>query len=173
MVARAASRDAGYGLGPDDVARFADAGCRVLVTGDCGTSDHEALRAARERGIDTIVIDHHELPEGETAAYALVNSRRPDDAFPFKGLASCGVAFYLAAALRTRLGAAFDPRDLLDLVALGTIADLVPLVAENRILVAAGLERLSLGKRPGLAALARRAELERRPHHAPTTPRSG
>jgi single-stranded-DNA-specific exonuclease len=160
VVARAASRNAGYGLGVDDVGRFADAGCRVLVTGDCGTSDHAALRSARERGIDTIVIDHHELPEGETAAYALVNSRRPDDTFPFKGLASCGVAFYLAAALRTRLGAAFDPRDLLDLVALGTIADLVPLVAENRILVAAGLERLSARKRPGLAALARRAELE-------------
>jgi single-stranded-DNA-specific exonuclease len=160
VVARAASRSAGYGLGVDDVTRFADAGCRVLVTGDCGTSDHEALRASRARGIDTIVIDHHELPEGETAAYALVNSRRPDDTFPFKGLASCGVAFYLTAALRTRLGAAFDPRDLLDLVALGTIADLVPLVAENRILVAAGLERLSLRKRPGLEALARRAELD-------------
>src|SRR5262245_58908644 len=160
VVARAASRHAGYGLGVDDVTRFADGGCRVLVTGDCGTSDHDALRAARARGIDTIVIDHHELPEGETAAYALVNSRRPDDAFPFKGLASCGVAFYLAAALKTRLGAAFDPRELLDLVALGTIADLVPLVAENRILVAAGLQRLSARKRPGLAALATRAELE-------------
>jgi single-stranded-DNA-specific exonuclease len=159
VVARAASRHAGYGLGVDDVTRFADAGCRVLVTGDCGTSDHEALRAARARGLDTIVIDHHELPEGESAAYALVNSRRPDDTFPFKGLASCGVAFYLSAALRTRLGSAFDPRELLDLVALGTIADLVPLVAENRILVAAGLERLNLRKRPGLAALARRAEL--------------
>ena len=104
VVPRAASRHAGYGLGVDDVARFAAAGCRVLVTGDCGTSDHEALRAARAGGIDTIVIDHHELPEGETAAYALVNSRRPDDTFPFKGLASCGVAFYLTAALRTRLG---------------------------------------------------------------------
>ena len=160
VVARAASRHAGYGLGVDDVARFAEAGCRVLVTGDCGTSDHDALQAARSRGIDAIVIDHHELPEGETAAYALVNSRRPDDTFPFKGLASCGVAFYLAAALRTRLGAAFDPRDLLDLVALGTIADLVPLVAENRILVAAGLRHLTARKRPGLAALARRAELE-------------
>jgi single-stranded-DNA-specific exonuclease len=160
VVARAASRHAGYGLGVDDVVRFAEAGCTVLVTGDCGTSDHEALRAARARGIDAIVIDHHELPAGETAAYALVNSRRPDDTFPFKGLASCGVAFYLAAALRTRLGSAFDPRDLLDLVALGTIGDLVPLVAENRILVAAGLQRLSLRKRPGLAALAVRAELE-------------
>jgi single-stranded-DNA-specific exonuclease len=160
VLARAASRHAGYGLGVADVGRFADAGCTVLVTGDCGTSDHEALRAARARGVDAIVIDHHELPEGETAAYALVNSRRPDDAFPFKGLASCGVAFYLAAALRTRLGSAFDPRDLLDLVALGTIGDLVPLVAENRILVAAGLQRLSERKRPGLAALAVRAELE-------------
>jgi single-stranded-DNA-specific exonuclease len=160
VVARAASRNAGYGLGVPDVGRFAEAGCRVLVTGDCGTSDHDALREARARGIDAIVIDHHELPEGETAAYALVNSRRPDDRFPFKGLASCGVAFYLAAALRTRLASAFDPRDLLDLVALGTIADLVPLVAENRILVAAGLQRLSARKRPGLAALAVRAELD-------------
>jgi single-stranded-DNA-specific exonuclease len=159
VVARAASRHAGYGLGVEDVARFAADGCRVLVTGDCGTSDHAALAAARARGIDTIVIDHHELPEGESAAYALVNSRRPDDAFAFKGLASCGVAFYLAAALRTRLGSPFDPRELLDLVALGTIADLVPLVAENRILVAAGLQKLSQRKRPGLAALAVRAEL--------------
>jgi single-stranded-DNA-specific exonuclease len=162
VVARAASRHAGYGLGPDDVARFASDGCRVLVTGDCGTSDDEALRAARARGIDPIVIDHHEVPSGESAAYALINSRRADDRFAFKGLASCGVAFYLAAALRTRLGSSFDPRELLDLVALGTIADLVPLVDENRILVAAGLKTLSGRGRPGIAALAARAELEAR-----------
>src|SRR3954469_18197252 len=163
VVPRAASRSAGYGLGPDDVARFAADGCRVIVTGDCGTSDRPALEAARARDIDTIVIDHHQVPSGETAAYALINPHRADDTFPFKGLASCGVAFYLAAALRSRLGersAGFDPRDLLDLVALGTIADLVPLVEENRILVSAGLKRLALRKRPGLAALARRAELE-------------
>ena len=160
VLPRAASRSAGYGLGVADVARFAGEGCRVLVTGDCGTSDHEALQAARERGVDVIVIDHHELPAGDTPAYALVSSRRSDDAFPFKGLASCGVAFYLAAALRTRLAAAFDPRELLDLVALGTIADMVPLVDENRILVAAGLVRLSSRARPGIAALAARAELE-------------
>jgi single-stranded-DNA-specific exonuclease len=169
VVARAASRSAGYGLGVEDVARFAADGCRVLVTGDCGTSDHEALAEGRARGLDIIVIDHHELPAGESAAYALINSRRADDAFPFKGLASCGVAFYLAAALRTRLGAAFDPRELLDLVALGTIADLVPLVDENRILVAAGLKRLSERRRPGLAALAVLADLaegEITAHHA-------
>lgn len=169
VVPRAASRHAGYGLGVEDVARFAADGCRVLVTGDCGTSDHDALAEGRARGLDVIVIDHHELPAGETAAFALINSRRADDGFPFKGLASCGVAFYLAAALRTRLGASFDPRDLLDLVALGTIADLVPLVEENRILVAAGLKRLTERRRPGLAALAVRADLatgEITAHHA-------
>jgi len=163
VVPRAASRHAGYGLGPDDVARFTADGCKLLVTGDCGTSDHEALAAARAAGLDVIVIDHHEVPSGETAAYALINSRRADDGFAFKGLASCGVAFYLVAALRTRLASSFDPRDLLDLVALGTIADLVPLTDENRILVAAGLKTLSSRKRPGIAALAARAELENEP----------
>jgi single-stranded-DNA-specific exonuclease len=166
VVPRCASRDAGYGLGPDDVARFAAEGCTVLVTGDCGTSDHEALRAARAAGLDAIVIDHHQLPEGESEAFALINPRRPDDGFPFKGLASCGVAFYLAAAMRSRLGAragAFDPRDLLDLVALGTIADVVPLIDENRILVSAGLRTLTARKRPGVEALALAAELEDKP----------
>jgi single-stranded-DNA-specific exonuclease len=160
VVARCASRDAGYGLGEADVARFAADGCRVLVTGDLGTSDHDALRAARGAGVDAIVIDHHQLPEGESPAFALINPKRLDDGFPFKGLASCGVAFYLAAALRTRLGATgFDPRDLLDLVALGTIADLVPLVDENRILVAQGLRALTTRRRPAIAALAAVAEI--------------
>lgn len=161
VIARTASRSAGYGLGPEDVARFAAEGCRVLVTGDCGTSDHEALLACRARGVDAIVIDHHQVPLEETAAFALINPHRTDDAFVFKGLASCGVAFYLAAALRSRLGArsaGFDPRDLLDLVALGTVADLVPLIDENRILVAAGLGRLAAARRPGVAALLRIAE---------------
>jgi single-stranded-DNA-specific exonuclease len=161
VVARCASRDAGYGLGTADVERFEADGCRLLVTGDLGTSDHEALRAARGRGLDVVVIDHHQLPEGETEAFALINPRRPDDAFPFKGLASCGVAFYLAAALRTRLREqfpAFDPRELLDLVALGTIADVVPLVDENRVLVTHGLRVLGARKRPGIAALAAKAE---------------
>jgi single-stranded-DNA-specific exonuclease len=168
VVARCATRDAGYGLGPDDVARFAADGCTVLITGDLGTSDHEALRAARAAGIDAIVIDHHQIPEGESPAFALVNPRRRDDAFPFKGLASCGLAFYLAAALRSRLRgtdkqSALDPRDLLDLVALGTIADVVPLVDENRILVSHGLRTLTARKRPGVAALAAVAEREGRP----------
>src|SRR5205823_9665438 len=99
-----------------------------------------------------------------------INPHRADDRFPFKGLASCGVAFYIAAALRSRLRAAghaaaeaFDPRSLLDLVALGTLADLVPLVDENRILVAAGLRELAARRRPGLQALMALAELGTEP----------
>ncbi len=167
VVARVASRASGYGLSPAEAKRFADDGCTVVVTGDCGTSDHEALALARSLGIDVIVIDHHQVPEGETAAFALINPHRPDDSFAFKGLASCGVAFYLAAALRSRLregglalAEAFDPRSLLDLVALGTIADMVPLVDENRMLVSAGLRELALGKRPGLRQLGELAGLE-------------
>jgi single-stranded-DNA-specific exonuclease len=167
VLPRVASRFSGYGLPPAVAEGFADAGCRLIVTGDCGTSDHEALAAARERGVDVVVIDHHQVPEGPCGAYALINPHRPDDRFSFKGLASCGVAFYLAATLRTRLkerghppAASFDPRSLLDLVALGTIGDLVPLQAENRILVAAGLRELTARRRPGLRALADIAELD-------------
>jgi single-stranded-DNA-specific exonuclease len=162
VIPRVARRQAGYGLGVDDVTRFADEGCQVLVTGDCGTSDHEALVLARQRGVDAVVIDHHQVPSGQSPAYALINPHRSDDRFPFKGLASCGLAFYMAAALRSRLrdvAGAFDPRELLDLVAMGTIADLVPLVDENRILVAAGLRVLTGRRRPGVEALCEIARL--------------
>lgn len=160
VIPRVASRGSGYGLPPEIVDGFADAGCRLVVTGDCGTSDFAALARARELGIDVVVIDHHQVPSGERVAFALINPHQRDDGFPFKGLASCGIAFYLMAALRSRLGLAkFDPRELLDLVALGTIADLVPLVEENRILVAAGLKVLATRKRPGVRALTELAQL--------------
>jgi single-stranded-DNA-specific exonuclease len=160
VVPRAASRNSGYGLPPSAVTDFGDLGCSLIVTGDCGTSDLPALTLAKQRGIDVVVIDHHQVPDGESLAYALINPHRADDRFPFKGMASCGIAFYLMAALRTRLGvSAFDPRTLLDLVALGTIGDLVPLVEENRILVAAGLRQLSERRRPGLRALCELANL--------------
>jgi len=165
VVARVARRDAGYGFGVDDAARFADAGCAVVVTCDCGTSDHDALAAARARGLDVIVVDHHQVPERDPDALALINPHQASCRFPFKGLASVGVAFYLAAALRTRLRAAGfatlpDPRALVDLVAVGTIADLAPLTDENRILVHHGMQRLRTQPRPGLAALARAAGLD-------------
>ncbi|HEX6838551.1 MAG TPA: DHH family phosphoesterase, partial [Polyangia bacterium] len=165
VVGRVARRDAGYGFGVEDAARFAEAGCAVIVTCDCGTSDHDALAAARARGVDVIVVDHHQVPERDPDALALINPHQASCRFPFKGLASVGVAFYLAAALRTRLRDAGwprlpDPRALVDLVAVGTIADLAPLTDENRILVHHGLARLRTQPRPGLAALARVAGLD-------------
>ena len=162
-----ADRFSGYGFSPAEANRFADEGCTLVLTADCGTSDHEALAVSRARGVDVVVIDHHQVPSGPSAAFALINPHRADDRFSFKGLASCGVAFYLAAALRSRLrgknhpaAMAFDPRQLLDLVALGTLADLVPLVEENRILVSAGLRELGARRRPGLRALGDIAEID-------------
>jgi single-stranded-DNA-specific exonuclease len=165
-VVRVAKRAAGYGFALAEARAFAEQGVTLVLTCDCGTSDRESLALCRARGIDVIVLDHHHVPTGESEAYALLNSHRGDDRFPFKGLASCGVAFYVAAALRTRLRAlgearavAIEPRAWLDLVALGTVADLVPLVHENRILVSAGLRELAARRRPGLAALAESAGL--------------
>ncbi|MES1172282.1 MAG: single-stranded-DNA-specific exonuclease RecJ [Bacteroidota bacterium] len=160
VVPRVASRGSGYGLPAEVVDELGEGGCRLIVTGDCGTSDVPALLRARERNIDVVVIDHHQVPSGERLAYALINPHQVEDQFPFKGLASCGVAFYLIAALRSRLGiSTFDPRELLDLVALGSIGDLVPLVDENRILVAAGLRVIGARRRPGVRALADLAHL--------------
>jgi len=163
-----ARRDAGYGFTPAAAADFAARGCQVIVTGDCGTNDLEAIATAAGRGIDVIVVDHHTVPADDVPhpALALVNPYRADSTFPFRGMASVGLAFYVAAAVRTELrerryfelGSRAgrpepDVRDLLDLVALGTIADLVPLSSENRILTALGLRRLSSRVRPGIAAL--------------------
>jgi single-stranded-DNA-specific exonuclease len=162
VVRRVARRDAGYGFGEDAAAWFAGEGCRVVVTVDCGTSDHPAILFLRGRGIDTIVVDHHQVPpSAEHPAFSLLNPHRADSSYPFRGLASVGLAFFLAAALRTALRAAGwfdgraepDPRDLLDLVAVGTIADLAPLTDENRVLVQAGLRELGRRRRPGMAAL--------------------
>ncbi len=167
VVARVAHRSSGYGLSPADATHFLDQGCTLVVTGDCGTTDGEAIVLCRARGVDVIVIDHHHVPSGPSAAYALLNPHRSDDKFPFKGLASCGVAFYLAAALRTRLrgqghpaAEAYDPREVLDLVALGTVADMVPLREENRILASIGLRDLAEFRRPGLRALSEIAGVE-------------
>jgi single-stranded-DNA-specific exonuclease len=169
-----ARRDAGYGFTVAAAQDFVTRGCTLVVTGDCGTSDVEAIAAAAALGAEVIVVDHHTVPAAGTEhpALALVNPFRADSTFPFRGMASVGLAFYVAAAVRTELrergffNAAVggpsgrrepDVRELFDLVALGTIADLVPLTAENRILTSLGMRRLrrsELGRaRPGVAAL--------------------
>ncbi len=158
-----AKRDAGYGFTTVAAADFVARGCELVITGDCGTSDLPAILLAASRGVEVIVIDHHTVPAADVPhpALSLVNPYRTDSTFPFRGMASVGLGFYVAAAVRTELRdrghfrtcAEPDVRDLLDLVALGTIADLVPLTAENRILTALGLRRLQSRARPGVAAL--------------------
>lgn len=158
VVARVADRSAGYGFSPADAAAFADAGCHLVVTGDCGTSDVDALEVLAARGIRSIVLDHHQVPEQAPPCDAFINPHQADCRFPFKGLCSAGVAFYLCAALRSRLarsgeGRLPDPRAWLDLVALATVCDMMPLREENRILVRKGLQAFRERGRPGLAAL--------------------
>lgn len=144
----------GYGLSDAALARCLAHSPKVLVTCDCGSSDHARIDAARRAGVDVVVIDHHLVPEEPLPAHAFLNPHRPDCGFPYKGMASAGLAFSVAAAVRARLEPRFDMRPYLDLVALGTIADVAPLDGDNRRLVRAGLARIGAGEaRAGIAAL--------------------
>lgn len=147
----------GYGLNRSALDRARAAGFDFILTVDTGISAVAEAAAARELGITLVITDHHEPGPMLPAAAAVVNPKRPDCPYPFKGLSGAGVAFKLAQAL---LGPG-DPLldELLDMVALATVADLVPLVGENRILVREGLARLEAAPRPGLAALKRVAGL--------------
>ncbi len=151
--------DDGYGLSPEVVEQAAARGAQLIVTVDNGISSHAGVALAHEKGIAVVITDHH-LP-GDTLpdAEAIVNPNLQSCAFPSRSLAGVGVAFYLMLALRARLrdsGAEALPNlaELLDLVALGTVADVVPLDANNRILVWQGLSRIRAGKcRVGIKAL--------------------
>ena len=164
--------DEGYGLSQDGVENcLKKFPTTLLLAVDCGSTAVSTVAWLRERGVDTLVLDHHQVSDPAPAAVALVNpqlseSRFTDHVSRFTELCSAGLAFKLTHALVKRgretglPGAAdFDLRPLLDLVALGTIADLVPLIGENRILVTAGLERLNITQRPGLLALKKVAQI--------------
>lgn len=142
----------GYGLTVDALRSLADRGTRLVVTVDCGARSVAEAAAARAAGLDLIITDHHAPADELPACVALVNPRQPGDAYPFKDLSGAGLAYKLAQALATRLDAP-APSDLLDLVAIGTIADLVPLREENRLLTRAGLERMRVAPRAGVRAL--------------------
>ena len=149
----------GYGVHTAALDRLAKHGVRLVVTVDCGVRAAEPLLHARTLGMDVIVTDHHALPDELPAAVAVVNPRRADDGYGFHEFAGVGLAYKLAQALlrvaaRTSARpAALHETDLLDLAAIGTVADVVPLVGENRMLVQGGLERIRAGARPGVAAL--------------------
>jgi single-stranded-DNA-specific exonuclease len=148
----------GYGVTEAGVRRLAEAGARVIVTVDCGGVAHRELALAQQLGVDSIVCDHHQVSGTPLPAYAVLNPIEPDAGFPFAGLCGAGVAFYLALGVRMRLRergetTVPDLRRYLDLATLGTIADIVPLVEENRVLVKHGLRELARTQRPGLRAL--------------------
>jgi single-stranded-DNA-specific exonuclease len=161
----------GYGLNEAAMRRIAAAGARLVVSADCGVSAVAEIDAAARLGLDVVVIDHHtaaQTAEALPRAVAILNPHQPGCSFPGRELAAVGVAFLLLVALRRRLRESgwFAPphpepnlREELDLVALGTIADVVPLTGPNRVLVHFGLRELSRGRRPGIAALKAVAEI--------------
>lgn len=153
----------GYGLKAEVIQAASRDGVRWLITADCGTTSFEELRLARSLGMETIVVDQHDLERGQCPpASAFLNPLQPGCTYPEKELASVGVAFTLARGLAQAAGTG-RPQELwqdLDLVALGTVADLAPLTGENRILVRAGLHALRGTRKAGLRALVNRAGLE-------------
>ncbi len=159
----------GYGLSDPALDRCLSLRPSLIVTCDCGSSDHARIARARGEGVDVVVIDHHLVPEEPLPAMAFLNPHRPDCGFPYEGLCSAGLAFSVGAALRQRFDSSLDMREWLDLVALGTIADLAPLTGDNRRLVRAGLKGLGVRSlRPGLRALRRAAGFD---EHAKLTAR--
>jgi len=149
-------RSEGYGLNEAGIKKLKDDGVSLLITVDCGITDNEEVEYADSLGIDVIVTDHHipgaSLPKG----VAVLNPHRADCAYPFKELCGTGVAFKLVEGLLERGDFALPKgweKWLLDLVALATVADMVPLISENRVLVHFGLVVIRKGRRPGLRAL--------------------
>ena len=145
----------GYGLNAAAVEGIAERGANLLISTDCGANAVAEVEAALGRGMDVIVTDHHtvmdDLPEAATA----LNPRNPGEPYPFPDLAGVGVAYKLAEAvlLEAESPEAIEPESLLDLVALGTVADVVPLRDENRYFVVEGIRRMNREPRPGMEAL--------------------
>ena len=145
----------GYGLTVDAVEKIAATGAELIVTVDCGSLSHKEIERANELGVDVIVTDHHNVADTPPPAIATINPKRKDHEYPFIDLAGVGVAFKLVQALQTVLEGLPKGQEkwLLDLVALGTVCDVVTLVDENRTNVYWGLKVLAQSRRPGLKAL--------------------
>jgi len=145
----------GYGLTVDAIEKIAKTGAKLIVTVDCGSLSEKEIIRANELGMEVIVTDHHNVAPVQPPAVAVINPKRPDHDYPFIDLAGVGVAFKLVQALQTRLDGLPIGQEkwLLDLVALGTVCDVVTLVDENRANVYWGLKVLSKTRRPGLKAL--------------------
>lgn len=165
----------GYGLNLDALKDLKSKGACVVITVDCGIRSLAEVDEGTALGLDMIVTDHHSVGTELPRAVAVINPKQQNDAYPFQEFAGVGIAFKLAQALTMAQeesplenGHTFDLDELLDLVALGTVADLVPLIGENRTLVRRGLARLTKTERPGLVAMMQQATGKNRPMNAGT-----
>jgi single-stranded-DNA-specific exonuclease len=153
--------DEGYGLNAEALTTLKERGADLVISVDCGIRSVAEVAHANAIDLDMIITDHHSLGPKRPPAVALINPKRRQSKYPEKMLAGVGIAFKLAQALRMTMPdqARFNEEELLDLVALGTVADLAPLLGENRKLVSTGLQVLNQTKRPGIAALSKVAGL--------------
>jgi single-stranded-DNA-specific exonuclease len=144
----------GYGLKPATVRRvLSELSPAVIVTVDCGITAVEGVACARAAGVEVVVTDHHLVPDELPAGAVVVNPKQPGCEYPYKDLAAAGVALKIACALAARAGVRLPTESLLRVACLGTIADVVPLSGENRVIAAAGLAALASARAPGLRAL--------------------
>ena len=153
----------GYGLNSEAIKDITNKKTDLIITVDCGSRSIKEIELANKLGVDVIVTDHHEIPVDIPPAIAVINPKRQDSDYPFKQLAGVGVAFKFMCALQVKIKDGLglgQEKWLLDLVALGTICDVVPLVGENRILAHFGLKVLPLTKRVGLRALMTVAQID-------------
>ena len=150
----------GYGLTRPAMEQLYEQGTRLLITVDSGITANEEIAVARELGMQVVITDHHECHENLPDAQAVVDCKRTDDTYPFSSLAGVGVAFKLICALEGDTLSVLDR--YADLVALGTVADVMPIVGENRIIVAEGLKKLSVTANIGLEMLLREAGMKNR-----------
>ena len=152
--------DEGHGLSLAALDAAVATGSSLIITVDCGTTSVVEVAAANERGLDVIVTDHHRVPAVLPAAIAIVNPHRPDSTYPDRRLAGSGVAFKVAQLLLAdEPGGPAAALDLTDLATIGSVADVAPVVGENRAIARLGLERLRRAPRPGIAALLERARI--------------
>lgn len=152
----------GYGLNQEAIAKIKDRGTHLIITVDCGSVSYDEVEYAKELGMDVIVTDHHNLND-KPASCLLINPKQEDCPYPEKGLSGCGVAFKLAQALQRKLPKKLTKADLnkmLDLVAIATVGDIVPLTGENRTMVKYGIRVINSGKRSGLSMLIKGAGLK-------------
>lgn len=151
--------DEGYGLNMDAIRKIKEDGTSLIVTVDCGSVSYDEVELARELGLEIIITDHHNINK-KIPECLVINPKQADCTYPFKELAGCGVAFKLAQGIREKTGL---PKsvvlDLLDLVGIGTIGDIVPLIDENRTLVKYGMKAINQTKRQGLIKLIRETGL--------------